>query len=125
MTDPVEKVKYEMHIEHVIPTFSIKNCEACHFEGTYDVPDQSKSLPGKLSAADEWDTDRSIGDIPSYVTGPASRACGACHRANFINEDEAGVLAVFNRHTKDFGYLVEDDDGVLDQVIEMIMSLFN
>jgi hypothetical protein len=42
-----------------------------------------------------------------------------------INEDEAGELAAFNQHTKAGGYLVEDDDDVLDTVIETIMAIFN
>ena len=124
MTDPVEKAKYEVHIGHVIPTFTAKGCEVCHIEG-YDVPEQSKSLPGKLSASDTWDTDREISDVPSYVTGPASRACGACHRAMMINEDEADELMAFNQHTQDGGYLVEDEDGVLDTVIKTIMAFFD
>ena len=124
MTDPVEAAKYDVHIEHVIPTFTAKGCEVCHIEG-YDVPEQSKSLPGILSASDTWDTDREISDVPSYVTGPASRACGACHRAMMINEDEAGELMAFNQHTQDGGYLVEDEDGVLDTVIKTIMAFFD
>ena len=76
--------------------------------GTNNVPDQSKSLPGLLSAsATTQGRDRKIGDIPSYVTGPASRACGGCHRAALINEDTAGELQVFNHHTKQGGYMVE------------------
>jgi OmcA/MtrC family decaheme c-type cytochrome len=124
MTDPVEAAKYDVHIGHVIPTFTAKGCEVCHIEG-YDVPEQSKSLPGILSASDTWDTDRDISDVPSYVTGPASRACGACHRAMLINEDEAGELMAFNQHTQAGGYLVEDEDGVLDTVIETIMAFFD
>jgi OmcA/MtrC family decaheme c-type cytochrome len=124
MTDPVEAAKYEVHIGHVIPTFTAKGCEVCHIEG-YDVPEQSKSLPGILSASDTWVTDRDISDVPSYVTGPASRACGACHRAMMINEDKAGELMAFNQHTQDGGYLVEDKDGILDTVIEAIMAFFD
>ena len=69
-----------------------------------------KSLPGLLSASDSplngWD--RNIGEVPAYVTGPASRACGGCHRAELINEDEAGELISFNQHTKQGGYLIEE-----------------
>ena len=123
-TDPVEKLRYEHHIEHVFPNFTIKNCEACHNPGTYvDPPDNSKSLPGILSGSDKI-ADRNIGTVKSYVTGPGARACGSCHRTHMINEDEAGKLSAFYQHTKTNGYLVEDDTGVLDKVIERIMSFF-
>jgi hypothetical protein len=92
------------------------------------VPDQSKSLPGALSASDSLEGwDRNIGDVPLYITGPASRACGACHRAEMINEDEASELISFNQHTKQGGYLIEGGDdypGILGEVIDYIMALF-
>ena len=127
--DPVAATKYGLHIEHVIPNFTVKNCETCHIEGVYDVPDQTKSLPGLLSAADEVTTiDRNIGAVPSFVTGPASRACGGCHRAHFIKEDDAVGLAAFNQHTKQGGYLIEageDTSSTLSTVIDEIMAMFN
>jgi OmcA/MtrC family decaheme c-type cytochrome len=127
--DPVEALHYEHHIGFPYPTHGIQNCESCHNPGTYDVPDQSKSLPGAMSASDSplegWD--RNIGDVPLYITGPASRACGACHRAKLINEDEASELISFNQHTKQGGYLIEGGDdypSVLAEVIDYIMALF-
>jgi len=123
-TDPVAAMEYKLHTEHVFPNFTIKNCEACHNEDMFNVPDQAKSLPGILSGSDTWTVDRNIGDVPSYVTGPAARACGGCHRAHAINEDNATELYAFYRHTGSGGYLVENTDGVLDQVIKTIMSIF-
>jgi len=76
---------------------------------------------------------RAIGTVPEYVTGPASRACGGCHRARLINQDAAGGLAAFNEHTKAGGTLVENDsansatdpdDEVMYGIIDKIMSLF-
>ncbi|MCB9652543.1 MAG: hypothetical protein H6729_00230 [Deltaproteobacteria bacterium] len=122
-SDPVEKLHYDQHIEHVFPNFTVKNCESCHLAGKYGVPDQSKSLPGKLSGSDTV-AGRSIPEIPAYTTGPATRACGACHRAQMINENDGGKLIAFFQHTKTGGYLVEDETGVLDTVIAKIMSLF-
>ncbi|MGA9575606.1 MAG: hypothetical protein WBS20_16825, partial [Lysobacterales bacterium] len=121
-----------LHIEHVFPNFTIKNCEACHLEGVFNVPDQSESLPAVLSAADmnsagpngEDTWNRKIGAVPSYVVGPASKACGGCHRAELINEDKAGELAAWNSHTGANGYLVENDDGVWDAIVAKIMALF-
>jgi len=97
----VAALEYEHHTAFPYPTHSNTNCESCHFEGKYNVPDQSKSLPGLLSGTDVVSgKERNIGDVPSYVTGPASRACGGCHRAVLINEDEAGELVSFMQHTK-------------------------
>ncbi|OGD55375.1 hypothetical protein A3K81_03490 [Candidatus Bathyarchaeota archaeon RBG_13_60_20] len=128
--DPVEAMHYEHHIEFPYPTHGITNCESCHYEGAYNVPDQSKSLPGVLSASDSplEGRDRNIGEVPVYVTGPASRACGGCHRATLINEDEASELVSFYQHTKQGGYLIEGGDDVLatlDMVIDDIMAFFN
>jgi len=122
-TDPVEALHYEHHIAHTYPNFTIKNCESCHNPGTYGVPDQSKSMAGVLSASDDV-AGRNIGNVPSVVTGPAERACGACHKAAFIKADDAGGLAALNAHTAQFGYRIEDDDDVWDRVVEAIMSMF-
>jgi OmcA/MtrC family decaheme c-type cytochrome len=124
-SDPVFAKRYEHHIGFVFPNFTIKNCEACHLEGVYDVPDQAESLPAVLSASYENDTwDRKIGGVPSYVTGPASKACGACHRTHLINEDDASGLTSFFKHTKDGGYLVEEEEMPWDEVVAEIMALF-
>ena len=123
--DPVEDARTAQHQLHTFPNFTIRNCEACHMDGTYNVPDQSKSMPGVLSKS--WAiTDRNIGTVPEYVTGPASRACGGCHRADLINADLAGDLASFNAHTEAFGTLEENDpdDLVLYGIIDKLMSLF-
>ncbi|MGW8179344.1 MAG: multiheme c-type cytochrome, partial [bacterium] len=78
-TDPVAALEYEDHTElFPYPKHGITDCESCHYEGMFNVPDQQKSLPGILSGSDSIDS-REIGDIPSYVTGPAARACGGCH----------------------------------------------
>jgi hypothetical protein len=98
---------------------------ACHNADRFNVPDQSKSMPGLLSAVDEVPA-RGIGAIPEVVTGPAARACGGCHRAVLSNAGDAGGLASFNQHTKDFGYRVENDadDNTLNAVIDYIMAMF-
>jgi OmcA/MtrC family decaheme c-type cytochrome len=126
--DPVQALHYEEHVTFPFPTHANTNCESCHVEGMYNVPDQSKSLPGLLSATDVLSgTERSLPDMPSYVTGPASRACGGCHRAVLINEDKAGELVSFMQHTKQGGYLIEageDPSSTLSAVIDEIEALF-
>jgi OmcA/MtrC family decaheme c-type cytochrome len=125
-TDAVEELHYEHHIGFPYPTHGITNCESCHIEGTYDVPDQTKSLPGALSATDSVE-DRAIGDMPVYITGPATRACGACHRAELITADDANGLASFMQHTNMGGYLIEggaDYAATLGVAIDEIMEYF-
>ena len=123
--DPVEAMFYELKIGSHYPTFGIKDCQSCHNAGTYNVPDQAKSLPGVFSASKypiSFDNivNRNIGTVPSYVAGPASRACGACHRAEMINEDDEVALASFNSHTRTNGYLLENADIL--KVIYQVMS---
>ncbi len=123
--DPVFTARNDLHKHHTIPTFTALNCESCHVTGTYNTPDQSTSMPGVLSSS--WDiAGRNIGTVPEYVTGPASRACGGCHRADMIVHDDAGDLASFNAHTKSFGTLEEndDDDMIVFGIIDKIMSMF-
>jgi len=121
--DPVEVVEHEQHTGHVFPNFTIRNCEACHVKGAYEIPDQTKSLPGILSASDVVEgMERNIQDVPSYVTGPAARACGGCHRANLIKEDDALKLMAFERHVRMGGYLIENEVETLDEVTKYIME---
>ena len=110
------------------------------------MPDQSESMPGVLSTSFDvvtWyemvDVDdppgsiaienpagRNIGAVASYVTGPASRACGGCHRGRLINDDAAADLASWNAHTQVNGTYVpnDPDDEVLFGVIDKIMWSF-
>jgi OmcA/MtrC family decaheme c-type cytochrome len=126
--DPVQKTEYAHHTETTYPAHGITNCESCHVEGKYNVPDQTRSLPGILSASSAvkgWD--RAIGSVPSYITGPASRACGGCHRAVSINEDKPGELIPFLHHTDMGGYLIEAGSnarGNLMQVMNEVTALF-
>jgi OmcA/MtrC family decaheme c-type cytochrome len=140
--DPVFTKRYDQHINHTFPNFTIRNCEACHLAGTYNVPDQTASMPGVIAQSDtpltwyvapaatppvENPLGRNIGFVDELVTGPASRACGGCHRADFINADLAGDLASFNAHTDSFGTLVEndvDDENLFDIIFEL-MELFD
>ena len=97
--------------------------------GTYDVPAQNKSMPGLLSASTDKlkGKERSITGVPAYVTGPASRACGSCHRAELIKADNASSLKLFNQHITNYGFLVEagaTPDDTLKGVFDQIMGLF-
>jgi OmcA/MtrC family decaheme c-type cytochrome len=117
LTDPVQAMRYNDHVEGVFPNFAGPlNCEACHYPGTYDVPDQKKSLPSVLSALANVKGRTGLpyvtagvltGPGSSAVTGPAARACGACHRAFAINEGDGSKLAAFVGHVTDFGSMVD------------------
>jgi OmcA/MtrC family decaheme c-type cytochrome len=137
--DPVFNKWNEMHKHHVFPNFSILSCEGCHQGATYNVPDQSMSMPGVQSGSweydDEVDYGRAIGMIPPAVQGAASRSCGSCHRAEWIKNDHAGDLVAFNAHTGTFGTYIEnapldaDEDGLVEEpvlfgIIDKIMSFF-
>jgi len=139
--DAVDAKRYDQHIKHVFPNFTIRNCESCHVDGMYEVPDQAESMFGVMAKSDfvatwysldmddlavENPSGRNIGTVPELVSGPASRACGACHRSRLINQDEAGALVSLNAHTESFGTLEEndDDDAVLFGIIDKIASLF-
>jgi hypothetical protein len=61
------------------------------------------------------------------VVGPAAKACGGCHRAELINEDKAGGLAVLGKHFTQGGYEVPAGDKPLDtwtKITNQVMSLF-
>ena len=131
--DPVASAQYGLKIETTFPNFTLLNCESCHVAPAagatpvYGVPDQSKSLPGVLSASASSNTlDRNL-VVPSIVTGPGSRACGACHRAAMINEGASGELVSFDGHTNTNGYMIDNsagDPSVLGNAIKTIMAFF-
>lgn len=52
------------------------------------------------------------------MTGPANKACGICHRAQMISEDDAVKKTDFNIHTTYGGYRIENGDGVWEQVFD-------
>jgi OmcA/MtrC family decaheme c-type cytochrome len=125
-TDSVEKMRYELHVASIFPNFTTLNCQSCHAAGTFGVSDQSKALPGQMSGSDNWRKgERKIGDFPSYVTGPSSRACGGCHRADLIKKDDANGLASLNKHIASNGYMVENPRDLLDAIVKKVMALFN
>lgn len=137
LTDPVAALRYGDHIEGNYPNFAgTLNCESCHTTPTkdspaitYEVPDQTKSLPGILSASRAFKGGtRAIGGnvtgaIPAQISGPAERACGGCHRAQLINEDNASSLAAFYAHTTMAGTSVTDTSAAsLTNVTTFLMN---
>ena len=116
----VQAYTYLEDTRFAFPTLGRTNCEACHMPNKFNVPDQSKSLPGLLSGSEfpiifnnlepEFPNgQRQIQVVDAYITGPAARACGGCHRVNWINEDNAVDLLAFYNHTATNGYLIPDD----------------
>lgn len=125
--DPVESTEYKHHIASEFPRFGILDCESCHNPGKFDVPNQAKSMPGVLSGTDTV-AGRNIGAIPPSVTGPAVRACGACHRAQVINDDDSAGLATLVQHFKTFGYVIDttsaDSRTLWEATVAKVMALF-
>jgi len=129
-SDTFEAMEYKSHTGTEFPRFGVggagtADCESCHVSGMYGVSDPSKSLPGLLSgSATLKGTTRNIGTIPAYVTGPATKACGACHRSEKINNDDAGGLVNDFNHWKQNGYLLEDVSTLWDATVAAVMSAF-
>ena len=126
--DPVEALHYEHHVQSNFPTFGIEDCRACHNAGKFNVPNQGLSLPGVLSNTD-FGTVRNIGTIDNNViTGPATRACGACHRAEAIIANagfgDAIKLANINSHMTTFGYMIKDTtpSSILNVIVQIFSS---
>jgi hypothetical protein len=126
-SNPVLAEEYNLGIEMPFPRHGT-DCESCHVKGTYEVPDQSKSLPGILSASSEpKNKTRGIGPVKSVIVGPGTRACGSCHKAELINQDSVGWFAMLNQHLSQGGYTVEVGDKPADTlmgVIKQMMSMF-
>ena len=127
-TDPVEAMQYEHHVESNFPTFGIEDCRACHNASKFNVPNQGMSLPGVLSNTD-FGTIRNIGTIDNdVITGPATRACGACHRAEAIianaGAGDAIKLANINSHMTTFGYMLQTPPDTIMDVITQVFESF-
>ncbi len=117
-SDPVQVMEYNHHVESTYPNFTTLSCESCHNPGTYEASPNDKALPAVLSASASIG-DRTISGLPATVVGPAAKACGGCHRAELINEDEAAEINAFEDHTKAFGY------GVVPVAPETTTTVWN
>jgi hypothetical protein len=84
-------------------------------------------MPGLLSGSYTLkNTDRAIGTVPPYVSGAGSRACAGCHKAELINEDDAGDLASLNSHLATNGILIDNTspNSYLYGILDKIMGIF-
>ena len=108
LEDAVQALRYGEHVEGNFPNFAgALNCEACHSKGTYNPPDQTRSLPGLISASATVRGRTGLGAFAQEITGPGARACGGCHRAFAINEADGPKLAAFVAHTNTFSSNVD------------------
>lgn len=98
---------------------STGDCEACHDAGTYEVPNQSKSLGGVISGSEDANT-----TADQFISGPAAVACGGCHRAYPVITGNTSDLASFNAHTSTFGYRVALSDKPYSEVLKLVFDLF-
>jgi hypothetical protein len=114
LTDKVQKVRYDKHVEGVYPNFAgWFNCESCHNAGMYDPPAEDRSMPSLLSALGAPTGRTGLGTFAQQITGPAARACGGCHRAAPINEADGSKLVDVVAHWGDFGSAVADPTALV------------
>ncbi len=127
-TDPVEALKYKQHVQSNFPVFGIEDCRACHNAGKFNVPNQALSMPGVLSNTDFATTRNIAATDNDVITGPAARACGACHRAEAIianaGAGDAILLAELNSHMTTFGYMLPSPPAKILDVILQVFSMF-
>ena len=128
LTQLVDKAEYLEHIGQQFPRFG-NDCESCHVAGMFDVPNQGMSMPGVLQSTNTVKDVRNLGPLPPSVTGPAVRACGACHRSELIKADDPTNLAVLNSHFKTFGYVVDttasESRALWESIVAKMMALFD
>lgn len=86
----------------------LNNCQACHFEGTYGIPDQSLALAisvdSGVDGADQTD-DR--------LMSPASAACMSCHQSS--NSAEQAAL---RSHASQFSWQPQVIEGGKEAVLD-------
>ena len=108
LNDAVQALRYSEHVEGNYPNFAGPlNCESCHYAGTYNPPDQTRSLPSLVSLSATVAGRTGLGAFAAEITGPGARACGGCHRAFAINEADGPKLAAFVAHTNTFSSYVD------------------
>ena len=78
----------------------VNECEACHNEGLYEAPDQTKAVALTTDAGTDW-PDQS----DDRVIGPTAAACTGCH-----------YNAAVRSHAKQFGY---DAKVTKDEMLEL------
>ncbi len=131
--DAFDAMEYKHHTESNFPRFGLAyggtggatDCESCHVAGKYGVPDQSKSLPALISAsATLTGKTNPIGTYPAYVSGPGTNACGGCHRAQKIVEEDAGGLMSAWNHWQQNGYLITNVTTLWNAVVAKVMAPF-
>ena len=69
LNDPVQALRYNDHVEGNYPNFAGPlNCESCHNPGTYDVPDQRKSMVGLVSGSATVTGRTGLGSFAQEIT---------------------------------------------------------
>ena len=121
--DGFEAMEYRHHTESFFPRFGqgdgATDCESCHVVGAYEPSNQSKSLPAIWSGTDTVnDPARTLPTEPSVVSGPAATACGGCHRAHKIVENDGGGLTTLYAHWSQFGYVKTTIDTLWDALVQ-------
>ena len=83
---------------------SLKNCEGCHFSGTYELPIDENALPTTVKTGDDvYDP-----DDDSNIT-PETAVCSSCHDSIDVKTHMASEGGVFD--FKALAPAVSEDDG--------------
>ncbi len=86
----------------------LNNCLACHFEGTYGIPDQSQALAISVdSGADGAD------QTDDRLMSPATGACMSCHQSG-----SSAVQAALRGHAAMFSWEPQVIEGGKEAVLE-------
>lgn len=104
---------FQTEPEFIFPMFTTTACEACHTAGNYDAPSQADWSGSSINS----------GSSDPVTVGPASRACGSCHRAQAIKDADTDKLDGVNGHTQTNGYRVPASVSPFVDVMNQIFSL--
>ncbi|MDW7711850.1 MAG: hypothetical protein SCH98_15405 [Deferrisomatales bacterium] len=86
----------------------LNNCLACHIEGAYGIPDQSKALAISIESGDDG-----ASQLDDTLISPATGACMACHQAG-----DPAVQAALRNHAYQFSWRPSVIEGGKEAVLE-------
>jgi OmcA/MtrC family decaheme c-type cytochrome len=87
----------------------LMDCTACHYEGTYDLPDQTEALAISLDSGSSY-TDQN----DDLLMGPAAGACMSCHQSNSKFKQ-----AVLRDHAYRMGFEPQEFDNGKQDVLDL------
>ena len=86
----------------------LNNCQACHFDGTYGIPDQSKALAISVNSG----ADGAVQTDDTLIS-PATAACMSCHQSGL-----PAAQAALRGHASQFSWQPAVIEGGKEAVLE-------